>query len=62
MGDWSEAMEEGAICRGCALPLGGYSVSGYCDNCSRDRPTMDSLQGESAIDRARQWKKESGQE
>lgn len=34
MGDWTEAMEDGVICKGCMLPLGGHSVSGYCPDCA----------------------------
>ena len=34
MGDWSEAMEDGIICRGCAMPLGGVSEGGYCPECA----------------------------
>lgn len=37
MGDWSEAMEDGVICRGCALPLGEVSIDGYCLACAAQR-------------------------
>lgn len=37
MGDWSEAMEDGVICRGCALPLDGGSVDGFCPACASHR-------------------------
>jgi hypothetical protein len=33
MGDWSDAMEDGVICRGCAMPLGGTGA-GLCPDCS----------------------------
>ena len=55
MGDWSEAMDDGVICRGCALPLGTTSSNGYCPDCKpSDRQPQ--AQPESAIDRARNWK------
>lgn len=34
MGDWSDAMEDGVICRGCALPMGDVSHGGYCPDCA----------------------------
>lgn len=34
MGDWSEAMDDGVICRGCAMPLGGSSQGGLCTACA----------------------------
>jgi hypothetical protein len=33
MGDWSDAMEHGVICRGCALPL-DRSDPGLCPECA----------------------------
>lgn len=39
MGDWSEAMEERVICRGCALPMGGVSAGGYCPECAHRQGT-----------------------
>jgi len=33
MGDWSDAMEDGVICRGCAMPLGGTGP-GLCPDCA----------------------------
>jgi len=33
MGDWSDAMEDGVICRGCALPLEVPSADGLCSSC-----------------------------
>ena len=33
-GDWSEALDDGVICRGCALPLGTSSDNdGFCLSC-----------------------------
>src|SRR3546814_12108178 len=29
MGDWTDAMEEGAICRGCRIPMGPPYQDGY---------------------------------
>ncbi len=37
MGDWSEAMEDGAICQGCALPMGGSGQPGLCPECAARR-------------------------
>lgn len=34
MGDWSEAMNDGVICRGCAMPLGSASQGGLCSACA----------------------------
>lgn len=34
MGDWSDAMEDGVICKGCALPMGNVSIGGYCPECA----------------------------
>lgn len=45
MGDWSEAMEDGVICMGCAMPLGSYGQPGYCPECAakREREDRDKL-------------------
>lgn len=39
MGDWSEAMEDGVICRGCAMPFGDSpgTADGYCELCASIR-------------------------
>mgnify|MGYP006951095524 FL=1 len=38
MGDWSDAMDDGVICRGCALPLGErIEGGGYCASCASER-------------------------
>ena len=36
MGDWSDAMDEGVICRGCAMPLGERG-GGLCPACTARR-------------------------
>ena len=56
MGDWSEAMEDGVICRGCALPLGTQSVSGYCPSCATQLRPKAQTPEESHLDPARKWK------
>lgn len=42
MGEWSDAMDDGVICRGCALPL-GFTVSsgGFCPQCESERRTAE---------------------
>ena len=55
MGDWSEAMEDGVICRGCAQPLGTLGEPGYCPDCARTAPKAPA-QDSSHVDRARDWK------
>jgi len=38
MGDWSDAMEDGVICSGCAAPMGpGSGQAGYCDSCQQEK-------------------------
>lgn len=42
MGDWSDAMDDGVICRGCALPLGEQiHGGGYCASCASERARSD---------------------
>lgn len=67
MGDWSEAMDDGVICKGCALPLGAGSSplgagpsDGYCPACSALNKRPPSSESDSALDRARDWKAASG--
>src|SRR3546814_10437111 len=67
MGDWTDAMEEGAICRGCRIPMGPPYQDGYCDNCQQNRSfgsqphsVSTGNVADSAIDRARAWKEDSG--
>ena len=55
MGDWSEAMEDGVLCRGCACPLGSFRNGGYCDSCA-SRRAIQNTSAESPLDRARAHK------
>jgi hypothetical protein len=42
MGDWSEAMEDGILCRGCAgVIYGTVSIGGYCTECASCRGAVD---------------------
>ena len=60
MGDWSDAMEDGAICKGCALPLGNVSQDGYCPSCKPPKTDRDTG-ADTAADRARAWKANNAQ-
>lgn len=41
MGEWSEAMEDGVICMGCASPLPPGHGPRYCDYCAERRKTSE---------------------
>lgn len=42
MGDWSEAMEDGVLCRGCAgVIYGTVSIGGYCPECAARQGATD---------------------
>lgn len=58
MGDWSEAMEDGVICRGCALPFGPLNDAGFCPDCAPTAPKAPAPDA-SHVDRARHWKQSS---
>jgi uncharacterized Zn finger protein (UPF0148 family) len=59
MGEWSEAMEDGVICRGCALPLAGPSGSGYCPDCQAKARSAE--EADSPGNRADPWKAGTGE-